>query len=59
MSPAANPPPTHDEKRLAQQVVRANFQPSDRYGQALAGSTKHRLDAGRSPRFANLSLAEN
>jgi uncharacterized protein with NAD-binding domain and iron-sulfur cluster len=54
--PGHPPPASHDE-RLAQQLVRANFQPSDRYVQALAGSTKFRLDAGRSPRFANLSLA--
>ena len=57
VSPPGSPPPAGDEERLAQQVVRANFQPSDRYVQALAGSTRHRLDAGRSPRFANLSLA--
>ncbi len=57
VSPPGCPPPASDDDRLAQQVVRANFQPSDRYVQALAGSTKFRLDAGRSPRFANLSLA--
>ena len=57
VSPPGSPPPKNDDERLAQQVVRVNFQPSDRYVQALAGSTKHRLDAGRSPRFANLSLA--
>lgn len=50
-------PPTTDDQRLAQQLVRANFQPSDRYVQALTGTTKFRLDAGRSPRFDNLSLA--
>ncbi len=55
--PPGSPPPASDDQRLAQQVVRANFQPSDRYVQALAGSTRFRLDAGRSPRFANLSLA--
>jgi uncharacterized protein with NAD-binding domain and iron-sulfur cluster len=50
-------PPATDDGRLAQQVVRANFQPSERYVQALAGTTKFRLDAGRSARFGNLSLA--
>jgi uncharacterized protein with NAD-binding domain and iron-sulfur cluster len=55
--PPGSPPPASNDERLAQQVVRANFQPSDRYVQALAGSTRFRLDAGRSPRFANLSLA--
>jgi uncharacterized protein with NAD-binding domain and iron-sulfur cluster len=55
--PPDSPPPASDDERLAQQWVRANFQPSDRYVQALAGTTKFRLDAGRSPRFANLSLA--
>lgn len=55
--PPGSPPPANDDQRLALQVVRANVQPSDRYVQALAGSTKFRLDAGRSPRFANLSLA--
>lgn len=56
VSTTATPPATLDG-RLAQQVVRANFQPSDRYVQALAGTTKFRLDAGRSVRFDNLSLA--
>ena len=57
VSPPGSPPPASDDERLAQQVVRANFQPSDRYVQALAGSTRFRLEAGRSPRFAQLSLA--
>ena len=56
VSTTATPPATLDG-RLAQQVVRANFQPSDRYVQALAGTTKFRLDAGRSVRFDNLCLA--
>jgi uncharacterized protein with NAD-binding domain and iron-sulfur cluster len=38
-------------------LVRANVQPSDRYVQALAGTTKYRLEAGRSQHFANLYLA--
>ena len=57
VSPPGSPAPASDDERLAQQVVRANFQPSDRYVQALAGSTKFRLDAGRSAGFDNLSLA--
>lgn len=46
-----------DDERLAQQVIRANVQPSDRYVQALAGTTRYRLDAGRSTHFNNLYLA--
>ena len=57
VSPSDSPPPASDDERLAQQLVRANFQPSDRYVQALAGSTQFRLEAGRSASFANLSLA--
>lgn len=57
VSPPGSPPPATNDERLAQQVVRVNFQPSDRYVQALAGSTRFWLEAGRSPRFAKLSLA--
>lgn len=48
---------TDNDSILAQQVVRANVQPSDRYVQALAGTTKYRLEAGRSQHFTNLYLA--
>lgn len=57
VSPPGSPAPASDDERLAQQVVRANFQASDRYVQALADSTRFRLEASRSPRYAKLSLA--
>ena len=46
-----------DAQKLAQQVVHTNYQPSDRYVQALAGTTRFRLDAGKSIHFDNLFLA--
>jgi uncharacterized protein with NAD-binding domain and iron-sulfur cluster len=48
---------TDSDSRLKQQLIRANVQPSERYVQALAGTTQYRLDAGRSKHFANLYLA--
>ncbi|MFN3493150.1 MAG: NAD(P)-binding protein [Hydrogenophaga sp.] len=50
-------PNISDADRLAQQWIRANVQPSDRYVQALTGTTRHRLHAGRSADFDNLYLA--
>jgi uncharacterized protein with NAD-binding domain and iron-sulfur cluster len=48
---------TTNEQRLAQQVLRANYEPTERYVQALADTTRYRLDAGQSAHFANLCLA--
>jgi uncharacterized protein with NAD-binding domain and iron-sulfur cluster len=48
---------TTNAARLDQQWIRANVEPSDRYVQALSGTTRFRLPAGRSQHFVNLYLA--
>ncbi len=48
---------TEPGSRLAQQYIRANVQPTERCVQAVAGSTRHRLDAGKAAGIGNLYLA--
>jgi uncharacterized protein with NAD-binding domain and iron-sulfur cluster len=49
--------PAHGPDRLGDQWVRANVEPPERYVQALAGTTRFRLEAGRSAHWRNLYLA--